>query len=75
MMTQHTTNATPMNTQQAYVNNNPAGYGNQGYNNGTQYAPPPGAPPQQQYGGSNDGYYGQQAGVAQPQNTYQGGYK
>jgi len=64
-----------MNTQQAYVhNNNPTNYGNQGYNNQTQYAPPPGGPPQ--YGaGSNDAYYGQQNGVAQPQNTYQGGFK
>ena len=45
-----------------------------GYGNGNQhYAPPPGPPPQ--YGNSNgntgyDGYYGQQSGVAQPQNAY-----
>lgn len=77
-MTTNNTHSTPMNTQQAYVNNNPAGYGNQNHNQGfsntPQYAPPAGAPPQQ-YGGSNDGYYGQQNGISQPQNTYQQGFK
>ena len=58
------------------------GYNNEGYNNQNaagyegqqQYDSPPGALPS--YGGGNDGYYGQETGVAQPGNVYQpGGYK
>jgi len=74
--------ATPMaNTNTGYdnnpgYNNNGAAHaGNTGYNNGpayggqAQYAPPNNPPPQQ-YGGGNEGYYGQQNGVAQPQGAY-----
>jgi hypothetical protein len=52
----------------------PLGGYNSGYGNGNQqYGPPPGPPPQ--YGNPHgntgyDGYYGQQSGVAQPQNAY-----
>jgi len=58
------TTSTPMQAQQ------PGGV----YYNQTQpqyegnYAPPAGAPPN--YGGQNE-YYGQQNGIAQPQNAYQ----
>jgi hypothetical protein len=56
--------ATPM-TSQAPLGGYTS-YGNQ------QYGAPPGPPPQ--YGGDGnagyDGYYGQQSGVAQPQNAY-----
>ncbi|KAH8773288.1 hypothetical protein BGZ57DRAFT_894507 [Hyaloscypha finlandica] len=50
----------------------PLGGYNSGYGNQQQYGAPSGPPPQY---GSNmnagyDGYYGQQGGVAQPQNAY-----
>jgi hypothetical protein len=55
-------------TSQAPLGGYNAGYGAQPqYENQTQYGAPPGPPPQ--YGG-NDGYYGQQSGVAHPQTAY-----
>ncbi|PMD25468.1 hypothetical protein NA56DRAFT_745251 [Hyaloscypha hepaticicola] len=60
--------ATPMTSQA------PLGGYNSGYGNGNQHYNPPSGPPPQ-YGNPNgntgyDGYYGQQSGVAQPQNAY-----
>ncbi|KAF4628184.1 hypothetical protein G7Y89_g9969 [Cudoniella acicularis] len=73
---QYATTSTPMTTQpvSAYdagynngeYNANGGGY----YNQNQQYEPPTGAPPTH---GENTGYYGQQAGVTQPANTYQQG--
>merc|ERR1712058_158677 len=61
--------STPMTAPSGHHNSGyNAGYNNGGYNQ--QYAPPAGAPPQYGNTGHNNDYYGQQNGVAQPQNAY-----
>ncbi|PMD57368.1 uncharacterized protein K444DRAFT_615826 [Hyaloscypha bicolor E] len=58
--------AVPMTSQA------PLGGFNSGYGNEQQYGAPLGPPPQygSNTGADYDGYYGQQSGVAQPQNAY-----
>lgn len=59
---------TPMTTQPA----NGGYYGQQQpYNNNQQYAAPAGAPPTYGNDQAYNGYYGQQGGVAEPQDVYQ----